>query len=134
MFKVITEHWGQFRHYPVGERFQRYYRSRHESNRSTTKKILIIGAGSLIMATGIIFLAIPGPGLLVMLGGAALIARESLFVSRLFDRLEPHLWKLARWCKKTWQHLPIGAKILLLAIAAISGLLALYIAYNIFFD
>lgn len=133
MFKEIAEHWDHFRHYQPGERFERYYRSRHETKRSTTKKALLIGLGILVMAAGVIFLAIPGPGLLVMLVGAALIARESLFVSRLFDRLEPRLWKLARWCKKTWQGLPRGAKIFLIEIAAVLGLLALYIAYRIFF-
>lgn len=133
MFEQISQHWEQFRHYPSGERFERYYRSRHESTRSTTKKALLMGAGILVMVAGVIFLAIPGPGLLVMLIGAGLIARESLFVSRTFDRMEPHVLKLARWCKKTWQSLPKEAKILLIAIATILGLLALYIAYNIFF-
>lgn len=133
MFKEIAEHWDQFRHYPPGKRFERYYRSRHESQRSTTKKILLITTGAVIMAAGVVFLAIPGPGLLVLLGGAALIARESLFVSRLFDRLEPRMWKLAVWCKTKWQSLPLGSRILLLIIAGILGLIALYIAYKILF-
>jgi hypothetical protein len=133
MFKVLTEHWEQFRHYRPGERFERYYCSRHESSRSATKKALLIGLGALIMAIGVVFLAIPGPGLLVMLVGAGLIARESLYVSRLFDRIEPNAWKLARWLKRNWQSLSLGSKIVLFAIAAILGLLALYIAYTIFF-
>lgn len=133
MFKEITEHWEQFRHYPAGERFERYYRCRHETQRSAIKKALLIGLGALIMATGVVFLAIPGPGLLVLLVGAALIARESLFVSRLFDRLEPRAWKAARWCRNNWKNLPLMAKALLIAAAAILGLIALYIAYKIFF-
>jgi hypothetical protein len=133
MFKELTEQWDHFRHFPAGERFERYYRSRHHTERGMGKKALLIFAGILIMAAGVVFLAIPGPGLLVMLGGAALISRESLVVSRLFDRLEPRLWRLARWCEVKWKNLSPGRKTLLIFVAAILGLLVLYIAYNIFF-
>lgn len=133
MFKEITEHWEQFRHYPVGERFERYYRCRHESKRSMTKKALLIGLGALIMVAGLFFMAVPGPGIVIFLVGAIFVARESLFVSRLFDRLEPRAWKVARWCRKNWKSLPLISKILLLAVVAILGLIVLYIAYKIFF-
>ncbi|HEX5057323.1 MAG TPA: PGPGW domain-containing protein [Gammaproteobacteria bacterium] len=132
MFKELSEHWDDFKHYPPGERFERYYRSRHHTQRSLGKKALLISAGILIMATGVIFLAIPGPGLLVMLVGAALIARESLYVSRLFDRFEPRLWQLTKWCEAKWRNLSPGGKILLILATAILGLLALYITYKIF--
>jgi hypothetical protein len=133
MFTEIKQHWIQFRKYPVGERFERYYGSRHNVERGPVKKVFLISTGILIMTAGIIFLAIPGPGLLVMLLGAALIARESLFVSRLFDRLEPHLWKFARWCRKTWQELSTASKTALVVIAAMLGVLALFMAFYIIF-
>lgn len=133
MFKELSEHWDDFKHYPPGERFERYYRSRHHTQRSLGKKALLISAGILIMATGVIFLAIPGPGLLVMLVGAALIARESLFVSRLFDRVEPHLWQLTKWCEAKWRNLSLGGKALLIATAVLLGLMVLYIACKIYF-
>ena len=96
MFRKIIEHWDQFRHYPAGERFERYYQSRHGAKRGAIKKISLMVLGSLCMIMGVIFLVIPGPGLLLMALGATLIARESLYISRVFDRLEPGLWKLAR--------------------------------------
>jgi hypothetical protein len=133
MFKEIKQHWTQFRKYPQGERFERYYGSRHNVKRGFLKKILLIAAGILIMAAGVIFLAIPGPGLLVMLLGAVLIARESLFVSRLFDRLEPHLWRFARWCRKTWQEMSSASKTALVVSAAMLGVLALFMAIYIIF-
>jgi hypothetical protein len=85
MLKTLKEHWHIFKKAPVGERFERYYQSRHEAQRSLTKKILLIGMGAVVMLVGVFFLAVPGPGLVVLLLGAVLIARESLFVSRLFD-------------------------------------------------
>jgi uncharacterized protein (TIGR02611 family) len=133
MLKELKQHWAQFKKYPSGERFERYYRARHETQKGLLKKTLLITVGSVIMAAGIIFLAIPGPGLLVMLGGAALIARESLFVSRLFDRLEPRLWRLTEWCEAKWKSLSPSSRILLIALALVLGAFALYIAYKIFF-
>jgi hypothetical protein len=133
MFNEIKQHWAQFRRYPQGERFERYYGSRHNVERGPLKKILLISTGILIMAAGVVFLAIPGPGLLVMLLGAVLIARESLFVSRLFDRLEPHLWKFARWCRQTWQGLSSASKTALVVIALMFGVLVLFMGINIIF-
>jgi hypothetical protein len=133
MLKELTEHWDDFRDYPPGERFERYYRSRHHTKRGMGKKALFICTGILIMAAGVVFLAIPGPGLLVMLVGAALIARESLFVSRLFDRLEPRLWRLAKWCEAKWLNLSPGGKTLLIFTVVGLGLIVLYIACKIYF-
>jgi hypothetical protein len=133
MFKEIKQHWSQFRKYPAGKRFELYYGSRHNVERGPLKKIFLIATGIVIMMAGIIFLAIPGPGLLVMLLGAALIARESLFVSRLFDRLEPYLWKFARWCRNTWQELSSAAKTSLVVIAAMFGVVAMFLAIFIVF-
>jgi hypothetical protein len=133
MLEKITRHWNQFRRYPPGERFERYYRYRHESRRSPVKKVLLIGLGGLIVVAGIIFLATPGPGLLVLLIGAGLIARESLQLSRLFDRLEPRVWRGVGWCRTNWQRLSLSTRILVLAVAAIPVLLTLYPTYKIFF-
>lgn len=133
MSPEIKKHWAQFKKYPPGERFERYYRARHETQQGIIKKTLLISAGIVIMAAGVIFLAIPGPGLLVLLIGAGLIARESLFISRLFDRLEPRMWKLVRWCKAKWRSLPMGARILLIAIVAVLAAAILLTAYRIFF-
>jgi len=133
MFKELAEHWDHFRHHPPGERFERYYRSRHHTKRSVGKKALLVGTGILIMAAGVVFLAIPGPGLLVMMGGAVLIARESLFVSRLFDRCEPRLWQLTKWCEAKWRNLSLGGKALLIVPFLLLGAAALVASCKILF-
>ncbi|HEX7916100.1 PGPGW domain-containing protein, partial [Rudaea sp.] len=51
-----------------------------------------------VFLVGVVMLVTPGPGLLVMAVGAALVAGESLLVARLLDRLDFHAsayW--ARW-------------------------------------
>ena len=64
------------------------------------RKILISGLGGLIMVAGVAMLVLPGPGLLALVIGAALIAEESLFAARVLDRID--LWGthgLQRWRK-----------------------------------
>lgn len=56
----------------------------------------VFGAVLAIVA-GLIMLVLPGPGLLVMIAGAALLAEESLFTARLLDRFE--LWMRRRFAR-----------------------------------
>ncbi len=52
------------------------------------RKTLISGLGGLIMIAGAAMLVLPGPGLLALVIGAALVAEESLFAARMLDRLD----------------------------------------------
>ena len=50
------------------------------------------------MLAGVVMLVMPGPGLLAMILGAALIAEESLIAARLLDRLDRFFTRqYARW-------------------------------------
>ena len=46
------------------------------------------GLGVVFVLLGAAMLVLPGPGLLVMVLGAALVAEESLLASRLLDRCD----------------------------------------------
>ena len=62
------------------------------------RTLLAIGLGLLLLALGLLMLVLPGPGVLVGLVGAALIAGESRWAAQLLDRLDLGLtraWK--RW-------------------------------------
>ena len=133
MFEKIKQHWTQFKKAPTGARFQHYYESRHHTPRSLLKKMLFIVIGVLVMMVGVFFLAVPGPGLLVILIGAVIVARESLFVSRIFDRIEPRTWRAAVWCRTLWRRLSLTSKILLLAIATALAATAMLGAYKILY-
>jgi hypothetical protein len=131
MLKTLKQHWHIFKKAPTGQRFERYYESRHNTPRGLVKKILLISMGAVVVLVGIFFLAVPGPGLVVLLIGAILIARESLFVSRLFDRIEPRVSALAIRCRRIWQRLPIGVKILLTVTVAALTAAVCWFAYRI---
>ena len=89
--------WQHFRDTPSGRRFQTRYRMRRAQKGGYLRKILLSTAGGLLMMVGVALLVLPGPGLLVMLIGAAFIAEESLFAARMLDRID--LWG-ARWLQR----------------------------------
>ena len=69
-----------------GHRFTgRYLSTRHVS---ALRKPLAMAGGSILVLAGAVLMLTPGPGLLVMLSGAMLIASESPRAARALDRLE----------------------------------------------
>lgn len=93
MFRRIKRSWQRFKADPPGERFQEQFRRRRLA-RGALQKALFIGGGALLMAAGFFFLFVPGPGLLVLLIGAILIAQQSLLAARALDWLEVRARKL----------------------------------------
>ena len=94
--------WQHFKDTPSGQRFQTRYRMRRSQTSGVMRKILLTGAGVLLVLIGVALLVLPGPGLLTMVIGAALIAEESLIAARALDRLDLVLthW-LGRW--RAWR-------------------------------
>ena len=80
-----------------GRRFQERYRRLHSSSTSTWKRCAFVCAGIVLTLVGIFFLAVPGPGIPILLIGLALIAQESATLARWLDRTE---LRLRRWWKK----------------------------------
>ena len=52
------------------------------------RKLLTLVAAPALIVAGIVLLVLPGPGLLLILLGAGLIAEESLLAARLLDRID----------------------------------------------
>lgn len=50
-------------------------------------KVAVAALGGALVAIGIALLFLPGPGILVLIAGVALLAREYLWARRLRDRL-----------------------------------------------
>jgi uncharacterized protein (TIGR02611 family) len=77
---------------------------------------LSIVAGLLVIALGIVALPAPGPGWLIIGGGAAFLAREFLFLARFLDKLEVKLRRLAGRLGKLWKAAPLVARILVVVV------------------
>lgn len=87
MFNWLRAHFRTFLESRSGTRFRRQHR-RRQAQPHLVRTILSVVGGVLLLLLGLIMLVTPGPGLLVIAVGAALIAGESMFVARLLDRVD----------------------------------------------
>lgn len=76
---------------PPGERFQRRHaRLRRRRETGGPLRLLRLFGGAVISLLGLVLVPLPGPGILIVLAGAALMAGESGRLARRLDRTE--LW------------------------------------------
>lgn len=125
--------WKEFEKAPPGERFERMYRRRKTSG-SPAVRVGLIAAGILLIVGGVVLLAIPGPGLLVIAFGGALLAEQFLFVARASDRLELLLRKLHRGALAFWKKASAAVRAAILASAALVAAGASYAVYIFLFE
>ena len=84
--------WQELRRGKPGHRFQaRYERT---SQGGALRKCALICAGVLLIAAGIVFLPLPGPGMLIIALGAFLLAEESRAAARALDWIELRVRRL----------------------------------------
>lgn len=84
----LKREWQLFRQAPAGERFQRRYARQAHNRSSFAWKVVWIALGLVFFVIGIIMLAAPGPGLLVLFVACSMVAGESRWAARTLDRLE----------------------------------------------
>lgn len=63
-------------------------------------RALAIFGGFAVLAAGLLMLVAPGPGVIVLALGAALVAEESLLMARLLDRAETRIRSLISALRK----------------------------------
>lgn len=82
-------------HATPGRRFTDRYRQHRRAGPAWRRPLSMI-AGALLILLGALLMLTPGPGIVVLLAGAALIATESERAARALDELE---LKLRRWLR-----------------------------------
>jgi hypothetical protein len=115
----LKQEWRQFAHDAPGERFCNHRTRMQKKSRAHS---IVAGAlGVLLLAAGIVFLFIPGPGLPLIIFGLALIATHSDRLSHLLDRAEPALRHAGRRIETRWKAMSRLRKILLITTGAIGA-------------
>ena len=115
-----------------GNRFQQRYARRQQTRRSRYSGPLTIAAGVLIALFGLVMLPAPGPGMIVVLIGASLIAGESRIAARALDWIEVHGRRAIRSASRIWEKASITVKALILLAAGISAGIFAWVAYALF--
>ena len=95
MFDHLKSQWQALRNSPPGHRFTRYHERLRGTGRSTLRRIALLLLGGTLVIVGVILMPAPGPGMLIVLAGACVLARESSRVALGLDRLE--LFARERW-------------------------------------
>lgn len=112
------QEWRRFRRDEPGTRFEKHRERMQHKPRSHAA--IMVGIGIVLIAGGVVLLFIPGPGLLFIVFGLALVASHSERLSRVLDRSEPAVRRFGRRTRSRWRALPGYAKLgLLLALAAV---------------
>jgi uncharacterized protein (TIGR02611 family) len=131
----LKQHWRALKSGRPGRRFQNRYERNRETrhDQSLIQKSIQPVVGIILLAAGIVFCVIPGPGLPLVVLGAAVLSERSRVLARALDWTEVKLRSLFAWIKAWWRKSSIVAKnaIILLAAAAIAS--AGYGAYHVVF-
>jgi Putative transmembrane protein (PGPGW) len=104
MGKLIQRAWRAFRDDEQGQRFRNHHRRLHEPGWRKLR-ILALFAAPLLLAAGVVMLFVPGPGLLFVLFGLALLAGESTALARRLDRAEPPVRRRFERVQRLWKRL-----------------------------
>ncbi len=94
MFDRMRHSLRDFARHRPGTRFVSRYERARRDERGTVHRTVIATMGFFLVLLGIVLVPAPGPGFLVILAGASLIAQEMLPVARRLDAIE--LWLRVR--------------------------------------
>lgn len=95
VFAQLRSSWRELRAAPPGQRFRRRYLKHRDDAGGWHRVLIMVAAGTLLLA-GAAMLVLPGPGLITLLVGAALLAQESFVVARILDAGERRLLQWRR--------------------------------------
>ena len=96
MFARLKDYWEDLKRGEPGSRFQDQHDKERSEQRSSVGRVLRIIAGFLLIPIGVFFLAVPGPGLLVIALGAVMIATELRVVAQALDAIELRVRRITR--------------------------------------
>ncbi len=84
----LQARWRRFASERPGERFEQHYRRARQRGHSRWHAAALVVAGVALVLLGLVMLVAPGPGLLAIVAGGALLAQQSLKLARGMDKAE----------------------------------------------
>lgn len=115
----MKHEWELFKHDEPGQRFINH-RDRMRK-RSRTLNIAGLVVGVILVAAGIVFCFLPGPGLIPLVFGFALVAARWKRMAKMMDRAEPRVREFGHRQKDRWHAMSGTAQLgIMLALAAVT--------------
>lgn len=121
MLKSLQKTWHHFRDAEPGKRFLLHYRRHQAGSRSKFATVGYLLLGGVLAGMGVVGLLVPGPGLLGIALGFAILAQESEQASRALDRLELWIRKEVAAFKRWWGTASLPVRFVVAAVACVIG-------------
>jgi hypothetical protein len=116
--------WHHFKSSKPGDRFQVRYYYRKQRGHGRFSRIFNIVVGSMLVIVSAFFGWAPGPGVVTLVLGLAMVGGEFLPVAVFLDWAEVRLRKLVQWATGIWKAAPpVGKALIALAILACAAAL-----------
>jgi uncharacterized protein (TIGR02611 family) len=84
----LKDDWRQFKSAKPGKRFLEQYETNQKERASKWVRVALITLGVVVVLIGLVALPAPGPGILIVAAGVALLARESRWIAERMDAVE----------------------------------------------
>ncbi|MCB1865350.1 MAG: hypothetical protein KDG50_07940 [Chromatiales bacterium] len=125
--ETIKAHWHELAASRPGQRFEDRFRRRHGEGPRWfgLGSLIAIASGSALITAGLVMLVTPGPGLLVLVVGLALIGQEFRVVARLLDRGELLLRAWAGRIHAWWVRTPPAKRWTVVILIGLTSLVVL---------
>jgi hypothetical protein len=94
------------------------------------QRIVFVGGALVCVAIGMVLVVIPGPAVPFFFLAGGLLATESRTIARAMDWSEVRLRKVATGVMRRWRRLPLGARVVLMALGACCSAATMYLTYH----
>ena len=92
----LKDDWQQFRSAKPGRRFIEQFETNQQERASKWIRLALITLGAVVVLIGLVALPAPGPGMLIVTAGLALLARESRWIAERLDVVEVKVRRLVK--------------------------------------
>jgi uncharacterized protein (TIGR02611 family) len=92
----LKDDWQQFRSAKPGRRFIEQFETNQQERASKWIRLALITLGAVVVLIGLVALPAPGPGMLIVAAGLALLARESRWIAERLDVVEVKVRRLVK--------------------------------------
>jgi len=121
MLGSLKKSWQELKQGRPGHRFQERAKKgkRERLSQSWIKRFLKPVIAIILIAGGVVLCVIPGPGMPLVVAGAALLAERSLTIARSLDWIEVRVRKVMSSGKAWWRHATGTARFAAMFIGAV---------------